>query len=89
VSWLEYRVAQADWRAGRRELYNQYRRSQLPYVSLDFYRLGELRGPEVIVLRLNVLSYWVVEKIRVKCGNSATREKCCARLSVALAYHAR
>jgi len=38
---------------------------------------------------LNVLLYWVVEKIRVECGNGATREKCCARLSVALAYHAR
>ena len=89
MSWLEYRVAQANRRAGGKELYNQHRRSQLPYVSLDFYRLGELGGPEVIVLRLNVLSYWVVEKIRVECGNGATHEKCCARLSVALAYHAR
>jgi len=41
------------------------------------------------VLRLNVLLYWVVEKIRVEYGNGATRKKCCARLSVALAYHAR
>jgi len=41
------------------------------------------------VLRLNVLLYWVVEKIRVECGNGATREKCCVCLSVALAYHVR
>lgn len=89
MSWLEYRVVQADRRVGQGGCCTEQNRSLLPCKDEVLGLFQERRGLRIIELPLKVMLCFVVEGIVAKGGGGVSGGKLTARLFLRLAYHTR